>query len=128
ILDVHVIRAGRLMRLYSETDRVEKNYIEMEQKFVRLAKAMVLPTADLDSLIWSMMRSTPRLIGRVLSQLPPKRAKPDANPLKGSFSINDSAASPPVEPKMRNASRCDAATKDAWPRRTPASLSRSDRK
>jgi thermostable 8-oxoguanine DNA glycosylase len=89
ILDVHVVRAGRLMNLYGPEERVEKDYMQMERKFIVLAKKMAVPTADLDSLIWSMMRTTPRLIGHLLGHStagpsgPPSRANPDAPALKG---------------------------------------------
>jgi thermostable 8-oxoguanine DNA glycosylase len=90
ILDVHVVRAGRLMNLYDADERVEKSYMKMEQKFVTLAKNMAVPTADLDSLIWSMMRTTPRLVGHLMNHSaiknsgPPSKASPDASALKGS--------------------------------------------
>jgi N-glycosylase/DNA lyase len=72
ILDIHIVRAGQLMNLYSVTDRVETHYFDMEQRFLDLALAIGAPAADLDALIWSEMRSTPRLVARVFR--PPDRA------------------------------------------------------
>jgi N-glycosylase/DNA lyase len=66
ILDVHVVRAGRLMGLYSLNDRPDVNYFEMERRFLDLASAMGAPASDLDALIWSEMRQTPRLVARAL--------------------------------------------------------------
>lgn len=66
ILDVHVIRAGRLMGLYSIDDRVEQHYLRMERRFLELAAAVMVPAADLDSLIWGNMRNSPRLVSRLL--------------------------------------------------------------
>jgi len=60
ILDVHVVRAGVLMGLYSKSDSVGEHYFRMEQKFLNLAKAMNVPAAKLDALIWSQMRQSPR--------------------------------------------------------------------
>ncbi len=65
ILDIHIVRAGRLMNLYSITDRVESHYFEMERRFLDLAFAIGAPASDLDALIWSEMRRTPRLVARV---------------------------------------------------------------
>jgi N-glycosylase/DNA lyase len=65
ILDIHIVRAGQLMNLYSLTDRVEAHYFQMEQRFLDLALAIGTPAADLDALIWSEMRRTPRLVARV---------------------------------------------------------------
>jgi len=71
ILDVHIVRAGRLMNLYSPTDRVDKHYLKMERRFLDLATALNVPSADLDALIWYQMRHSPRLVARLL-QMPVK--------------------------------------------------------
>lgn len=92
ILDIHIVRAGMFMNLYHQDERVERHYLQMEQKFVALAKGMNVPTSDLDALIWSMMRTTPRLVARLLDSLHsaervrlrwPNRANPVASGLKG---------------------------------------------
>ena len=67
ILDIHVVRAGRLMGLFSAQDRAETGYMSMEAKFLQLATRMAVSAANLDSLIWSTMRVSPRLIARVLT-------------------------------------------------------------
>jgi thermostable 8-oxoguanine DNA glycosylase len=67
ILDIHIVRAGLLMGLFSTEDDVTKKYFSMESRFLQLAAAMKIPAADLDSLIWSLMRSTPRIVARALS-------------------------------------------------------------
>jgi thermostable 8-oxoguanine DNA glycosylase len=54
------------MNLYSMEDRVEAHYFRMEQRFLDLASAIGAPPSDLDALIWSEMRRTPRLVARVL--------------------------------------------------------------
>ena len=69
ILDIHIVRAGRLMNLYSAKDNVSRNYLDMEDRFLKLAHAMQARTADLDALIWFEMRRTPRLVARLLREL-----------------------------------------------------------
>lgn len=69
ILDIHVVRAGMLMNLYRHDERVERHYLQMEQKFVTLANRLTIPTSDLDALIWSTMRATPRLVARLCRRL-----------------------------------------------------------
>jgi thermostable 8-oxoguanine DNA glycosylase len=69
ILDIHIVRAGMLMNLYRQGERVDTHYLQMEEKFVMLARKLTVPTSDLDALIWSMMRATPRLVGRLLEDL-----------------------------------------------------------
>lgn len=77
ILDVHVIRAGKLMGLYSENDRVERTYSAMETRFLDLAHHMSVSPANLDALIWSNMRLTPRLVASLFDQ-PRKSSHPSA--------------------------------------------------
>jgi len=69
ILDIHVIRAGRLMNLYSAEDDVSRDYLSMEKRFLSLAIAMHTSSAHLDALIWFEMRRTPRLVMRLLREL-----------------------------------------------------------
>lgn len=67
ILDIHVVRAGQLMNLFSAFDRAATHYFEMEQRFLELARAIHVPAADLDALIWSEMRRTPRIVAKALA-------------------------------------------------------------
>jgi len=69
ILDIHLVRAGRLMNLFSASDDVARNYLNMEERFLKLADAMQARAADLDALIWFEMRRTPRLVAKLLRQL-----------------------------------------------------------
>lgn len=73
ILDVHVIRAGRLMGLFSEDDKVERSYSAMEKRFLNLANCMAVSPAHLDSLIWKNMRLSPRLVASLFGQAVPSR-------------------------------------------------------
>ena len=82
ILDIHIVRAGRLMNLYNENDCVERHYRQMELKFVALAEGIDIPTSSLDSLIWSMMRATPRLITRLIKNLRPMVRGPRSMPIR----------------------------------------------
>jgi N-glycosylase/DNA lyase len=66
ILDIHVVRAGVLAEVFSHDDDVTKHYLKMEAKFVAFAEALGVPTSDLDALIWSKMRATPRLVRRLM--------------------------------------------------------------
>jgi N-glycosylase/DNA lyase len=68
ILDIHVVRAGQLMGLFSTIDRVEQHYLRMERRFLELAAAMNVPAANLDSLIWQNMRNSPRLVAGLFGE------------------------------------------------------------
>ena len=66
ILDIHIVRAGLLMNLFSRDERVEKNYREMEQRFVKFSAALNVAASHLDALIWHKMRSTPQIVNMCL--------------------------------------------------------------
>ncbi|KRA16812.1 hypothetical protein ASD69_08635 [Lysobacter sp. Root604] len=56
ILDIHLIRAGLLCGLFTRQDRVEKDYLSMEARFLSFSAALGLRPAALDCLIWDGMR------------------------------------------------------------------------
>lgn len=59
ILDVHIIRAGRIMGLFDKSEDVSRNYSEMERKFVAFSSALGCSTSLLDAIIWEQMRIIP---------------------------------------------------------------------
>ena len=134
ILDIHIVRAGQLMGLYTTADHVEQHYLRMERRFLELASAMNVAAADLDSLIWRKMRATPHLVGRLLNDAvvhtvpaPPIHASPVAAGRKRRPGINNSESGAPVPPRILNPRPSAAATRAPWPRSTPASRSIRDR-
>lgn len=56
ILDIHIVRAGLLMGLFSAKHSVARNYFEMEASLVGFAKRIELRLSRLDSMIWCYMR------------------------------------------------------------------------
>ena len=76
ILDIHVVRAGLLMNLFSPEDDVSKDYPCMEAKFISFSQALGVPTSDLDALIWWMMRTTPKLVRRLLNPTVAAQGRP----------------------------------------------------
>ncbi|PSH02852.1 MAG: 8-oxoguanine DNA glycosylase [Acidobacteria bacterium] len=66
ILDIHIVRAGLLAKLFSPSDRVARDYASMENRFICFASALSVRTSYLDALIWATMRMTPRLVMRLL--------------------------------------------------------------
>lgn len=59
ILDVHIIRAGRIMGLFDKSDDVTRDYSDMERKFVAFASALGCSTSLLDAIMWEQMRTMP---------------------------------------------------------------------
>ena len=52
ILDIHIYRAGLLGGFFNKNLTVERNYLELEERFVDLANAMKIRTSELDALMW----------------------------------------------------------------------------
>lgn len=66
ILDIHVLRAGLLCGLFSPLQRVERNYKEMEARFLLFCEKLEIRPSALDCLIWGDMRSAGPLPLRLL--------------------------------------------------------------
>lgn len=57
ILDIHVLRAGCIMGLFPESYRLPRDYEFLERRFLAFARAIDVPAALLDALIWREMRT-----------------------------------------------------------------------
>ena len=60
IIDIHIFRACTLMGLFNGTENVAKEYSELEQKFIELARAMHVRPSEMDLIIWMRMREMGR--------------------------------------------------------------------
>lgn len=56
ILDIHLIRAGQLCNLYTVQQKVEREYFEMEARYIDFCQALSVRPAVIDCLIWDQMR------------------------------------------------------------------------
>lgn len=56
VLDVHLLRAGRLMGLYSADENPQRDYLRLEERYLQFAAALHVDAALLDVLIWRDMR------------------------------------------------------------------------
>lgn len=68
ILDVHIQRAGLLAGFFKSNLTVNKNYIEMEEIFIRFSKSLGVRTSELDAVIWLEMMSSPSTVHRILKE------------------------------------------------------------
>jgi thermostable 8-oxoguanine DNA glycosylase len=57
ILDVHVIRACRRLRLFPERVVLPRDYESLQQRFLSFANALNVRPAVLDAVMWTEMRS-----------------------------------------------------------------------
>lgn len=62
ILDIHVLRAGRLMGLFTAQDDIQRHYCSMEDRFLRLARGLGVKASQLDIVMWRQMRRSPTAV------------------------------------------------------------------
>ena len=56
ILDIHLYRAGLIAGIFTENDKIEKNYLTMEKKFLLFCKNLGINPSKLDAVIWRVMK------------------------------------------------------------------------
>ncbi len=56
ILDVHVIRAGVLMGLFSPANKIPRDYFSMEARLLAFARGLGVQLSKFDSVLWCYMR------------------------------------------------------------------------
>lgn len=56
ILDVHILRAGAMMGLFSSKADPSKHYFKLEDRFLKFCDAIEEPASQLDALMWDFMR------------------------------------------------------------------------
>lgn len=66
ILDIHILRAGRILQIFPESWSVERHYLQLEAAFLRFADAISVKASILDSVMWMNMRQLPAAIVRKL--------------------------------------------------------------
>lgn len=64
ILDVHIVRAGRLAGIFPSHLSPERDYHDLEDRFLTFAAAIGAQASMLDALMWDYMRRLPRCLFR----------------------------------------------------------------
>lgn len=67
ILDIHLLRAGRLGGFFPAELTIEKNYLELEEAYLRFCTAIDLRPSELDAVIWYEMMSSPQTVHELLN-------------------------------------------------------------
>jgi len=65
IIDIHILRAGRLIGLFGASHDPSRHYRDLERRFLDLAAAISTPASTLDALIWDYMRRLSPIVNRV---------------------------------------------------------------
>src|SRR3954465_9396541 len=64
ILDMHVRRAGQILGIFNEYDCLPRDYLSMEERFLRFASSLGEPPSLLDLVIWMQMRRVTSIAGQ----------------------------------------------------------------
>jgi N-glycosylase/DNA lyase len=67
ILDIHILRAGKLAGFFKETENVSRNYFAMEESYLSFCKGLNVLPSNMDAVIWHYMKLTNKLALRALS-------------------------------------------------------------
>jgi thermostable 8-oxoguanine DNA glycosylase len=70
ILDIHIIRAGLLMGLFSPKHSVQRDYFDMEARLVAFAHSAGVSLSRFDSIIWCYMRQMHEMVMNALLSQP----------------------------------------------------------
>ncbi len=87
ILDIHIVRAGILMGLFSPSAVLPRDYLVMERLLLELARCMDIPAAELDALIWQKMRQCPDVVADALSSFQSNQLSPATRPSRQSKQV-----------------------------------------
>ena len=69
ILDIHIMRIGRVLGLFQRELTVERHYLELEALFLQFSEALGVRASELDAVIWYEMASSPKAARAVIEQL-----------------------------------------------------------
>ena len=87
ILDIHILRAGRMLQIFPEGKSVERHYLELEAAFLDFAEAISVKASILDSVMWMNMRQIPAAILRRLADPSAEVFSPKAEPVQLSLAL-----------------------------------------
>ncbi len=66
ILDIHILRAGLLGKFFESNLTVERNYLELEEQFIRFSRGLGVRVSELDALMWLEMMSSPSTVHSIM--------------------------------------------------------------
>lgn len=66
ILDIHVLRAGKLGKFFRPDLTVERHYLALEEQFIQFSHGLGVRPSELDALIWLEMSSANAIVHTLL--------------------------------------------------------------
>jgi N-glycosylase/DNA lyase len=68
IIDIHIFKAGALIGLFNNKEDISKEYFNLESKFIKFAKGLMVKPSELDTIIWQQARQFSSIIKNILTQ------------------------------------------------------------
>jgi thermostable 8-oxoguanine DNA glycosylase len=68
ILDIHILRGGKIANLFPSNLKVERHYLELESQLVDFSKGVNIRLSELDAIIWFEMMSAPNLVRHIMDK------------------------------------------------------------
>jgi N-glycosylase/DNA lyase len=69
ILDIHLLRAGRLGGFFAPKLTVERHYLELEEQFIAFSNGLGVRASELDAVIWYEMMASPYSVRQAMKSL-----------------------------------------------------------
>lgn len=69
IVDIHIYRVGLIAGLFTEHLDIQKDYFEIESRFIDFCKAMDVSPSKMDALMWLQMKASNRTVLKVINNL-----------------------------------------------------------
>lgn len=69
ILDIHIMRVCQVIGLFPKNLTVERNYLELEERFLQLSTSLDVRASELDAVIWWEMASSPLTVRYLIEYL-----------------------------------------------------------
>jgi N-glycosylase/DNA lyase len=67
ILDIHILRAGKIAGFFNGINNVSKNYFTLEESYISFCRALEVLPSNMDAVIWNYMKKTNKLALSVIS-------------------------------------------------------------
>ena len=69
ILDIHILRAGKIAGFLDPTLTVQKDYLKLEEQFIAFSKALGTRASELDAEIWYQFSNNSRLTHQIMRDI-----------------------------------------------------------
>lgn len=70
IIDIHLYRAGVIAGFFDAGLSIERDYLELEKRFLTFSKGLGVRASELDAVIWLEMMKSPLSVASILSAIP----------------------------------------------------------